>query len=125
MRPIAICRLCEKASQVKCPRCFTAFCSYHAAESGITCSNCGAPWSMEYDQLDALAGIERAAWSPSQGQGSCARALGEAIRIANRRNCSQEAITAAGRRGTRRRERQALQLAAVASKDYVSYAGGW
>jgi translation elongation factor EF-Ts len=74
---------------------------------------------------DPLAEVERAAWSPGEGQGDCRRALNEAIQDAKAGGCSPEAIRKAGRRGTAKRERDALRIAAEASAGYVSRGGGW
>jgi hypothetical protein len=81
--------------------------------------------SLEDALSDPLAEVERAAFSPGEGPGVCLRSLSAAIQEAKRRNCSQEDIRRAGRRGTALREREALRLAAEASKTYVSRAGGW
>jgi len=81
--------------------------------------------SLEDALPDPLAEVERAAWSPGEGPGACLRSLNEAICEAKRRKCSQEDIRKAGRRGTALREREALRLAAEASRNYVSRAGGW
>lgn len=74
---------------------------------------------------DPLAEVERAAWSPGEGQSACRQALNAAIQDAKRHNVSQEAIRKAGRRGTAKRERDALRIAAEASAGHVSWAGTW